>query len=205
MALPKEQIASIISQLNSFGDDGVAFDNWMFTIANYVRSHGDVGAFKSTARSLWLSNNKRGVEQLVRETLGGLTTEERAIVKQGDLTEPMAEAAFYKLLCKMGLCKGDTLTVHSADGDIVPLKFDDDRLPVRPKKVTAPKPPSGRTSASVPNLAQEPKTLEQAKVEAKETAPPKIIKTTEKALVSKPKKPKKARAPRKKKPKNDDS
>ncbi len=167
MALPKQQIDSIIAQLNSFGDDGVAFDNWMFTIASYVRAHGDVGAFKSTARSLWLSNNKKGVEQLVRETLGGQTTEERAIAKQGDLTEPMAEAAFYKLLCKMGLCRGDTLTVHSAEGDIVPLKFDDDRLPARPKKVKAPKPPSARANVTVANVAQAPKTLLEAAKEAK--------------------------------------
>lgn len=188
MALPNEQIDSIIAQLNSFGDDGVAFDNWMFTISNYVRAHGHVGQFKSTARGLWLANNKKGVETLVRETLGGQTTEEKAVAKHGDLTAPMAEEAFYTLLRKMGLCKGDTLTVHSADGDIVPLKFDDARLPERPKKVKAPKAPtSGRTSTSVPNVAQKPKTLLEAKSEAKAEAPPK----------------KKKRAPRKKK--NDDT
>jgi len=183
MALPKEQIDSIISQLNSFGDDGVAFDNWMFTISNYVRAHGHVGKFKSTARGLWLANNKRGVERLVRETLGGKTHEEQAVERNGDLTAPAAEDAFYKLLCKMGLCKGDTLTVHSADGEIVPLTFDDARLPERLKKVKAPKAPvSGRTSVSVPNVAQEPKTLLEAEAEVL---------------------PKKRRSPRKKK--NDDT
>lgn len=188
MALPKEQIDSIIAQLNSFGDDGVAFDNWMFTISNYVRAHGHVGSFKSTARGLWLANNKRGVEHLVRETLEGKTHEEVAVEKHGDLTEPMAEAAFYKMLSRMGLCKGDTLTVHSADGDIVALKFDDDRLPARPKKVAAPKPPSGRASTSVPNVAQKPKTLLEAEAEAEAEAEGV---------------PKKKRAPRKKK--NDDT
>lgn len=150
MALPKEQIDSIISQLNSFGDDGVAFDNWMFTISNYVRAHGHVGAFKSTARGLWLSGNKRGVERLVRDTLGGQTHEELAIAKRGDLTEPMAEEALYKLLCKMGVRRGDTLSVHSAEGDLVQLRFNDDRLPERPKKVQAPKPNVRKTEVAAP-------------------------------------------------------
>jgi hypothetical protein len=140
MALPNEQIESIIAQLNKFGDDGVAFDDWMFSISNYVRAHGHVGAFKSTARSLWLANNKKGVEVLVRDTLGGQTTEEKAVAKHGDLTTPMAEEALYRMLCKMGLCRGDTLTVHSAEGEVVPLTFDDERLPERPEKVGAPKP-----------------------------------------------------------------
>jgi hypothetical protein len=159
MALPKEQIESIISQLNSFGDDGVAFDNWMFTISNYVRSHGHVGSFKSTARGLWLANNKKGVEKLVRETLGGKTHEELAVERSGDLTEPMAEAAFYKMLCRMGLRKGDTLTVHSAEGDIVALKFDDDRLPSREKKIQPPKanPGTGSATDDAPKKTRKPR------------------------------------------------
>jgi len=179
MALPKQQIDSIISQLSKFGDDGVAFDSWMDAVTPHVRSHGHVGAFRTTARGLWLTNNKKGVEKLVRDLLEAPSIAEQAAMTQGEQVGDMAERAFYSFLTRMGICKGDTLTVHSADGDIIPLSFHDDRLPERPKK-KVPKPAKKAAAPKSPlkeALADIDKTLDKI-VEAPE--PPKKKKATRK-------------------------
>lgn len=131
MSLPKNQIDSIIAQLHKFGEDGLAFDDWMNTVSPLVRAHGDVGAFRTDARSLWLAHNKKGVERLVRDLLSGPNKEEQEALKNGDWMESLAEDAFYRFLARMGIRRGDTLSVHAANGNIVPLTFDNDRLPER--------------------------------------------------------------------------
>ena len=152
MALPKEQIDSIISQLHKFGEDGIAFDDWMTAVTSLVRAHGDVGAFRTTARSLWLAHNKKGVEQLVLDLFSGPNLAEKQALEGGEVVGQIAEDAFIRLLARMGICQGDTLTVHSEDGELVPLKFDYEALPKRPKtKKAAPKPKRTRRKKEAPN------------------------------------------------------
>lgn len=140
MAIAQETINSIVLQIRRYGSDGVAFDEWMSTVAPYVRLHGHVGAFRSEAQGLWLSNNKPAVEDLVRKLLEGPSREEQEFQRTGELAGSVSDDTYYRFLAKMGLCRGDTLSVHSVTGELVGLKFDDARLPERvPGEKTAPK------------------------------------------------------------------
>ena len=147
MALPLELIDAINGQLEKFGDDGIAFDAWMNTITPHVRAHGDVGAFRSTARSLWLSNNKRGVKKLVLDALSGPTIEERKALESGEMTGKTFDHAYLMFLKRMGIHQGDTLSVHSQDGQLHSLSFDLEGLPSRAgakSLLTEPSPTPGK-------------------------------------------------------------
>lgn len=136
MALDPQVIDSINDQLEKFGDDGTAFERWMDTISDQVRAHGDVGAFRTQARGLWLSNNKKGVKKLVSDLFSQPTIEERRTAEQGELAGDMFDQTYIRFLQRMGIHRGDTLTVHDAGGSLRTLTFDDERLPARTRART---------------------------------------------------------------------
>jgi hypothetical protein len=129
MAVTEQQIQSIIDQLEKFGDDDSAFDTWMTTIATVIRSHGDVGQFRTSAKTLWLTRNKVGLHKILWDILSGPTREEQHAQAQGTR---VTETAFLDFLRKLGLCYGDTLTIHSEHGEIIPIPIDFKGLPHRP-------------------------------------------------------------------------
>lgn len=148
MSVDKQQIDSIIRELYKFGDDGVAFDAWMSSVAPFIRTHGDVGQFRQNARSLWLTNNKLGVASLVASILSGPSIAERAVAEEGDVAGTLGEAAYVRFLTRMGIHRGDTLSVHTTHGELVQLLFDDERLPERESPKTAPTPKKKRARRS---------------------------------------------------------
>ncbi len=129
MALPEQQIQSVIDQLEKFGDDDSAFDSWMNTISSVIRAHGDVGQFRATAKSLWLTRNKGGLHKILWDLFSGPTREERLAQEQGSR---VTNAAFLDFLKKLGLCCGDTLTVHSEHDEIIQIPINFEGLPHRP-------------------------------------------------------------------------
>lgn len=130
MALPPEQIDSMITQLHSFGDDGNAFDTWMNSVSIHVRAHADVGQFRTEARASWLTNNKKRVEALLREILSKPNKAEQAAIDNG---AAMEDRVYRLVLKRLGIHKGDTLVVHSEHGELISIEFNDDDLPSRPK------------------------------------------------------------------------
>ena len=142
MAIPKETIKSITLQLDTFGDDGVAFDAWINSIRTHLRTHVDVGQFRTLAKTMWLSGNKRGVKSLVSDILSGRTLAEASALEAGELGPDTFARTFIQFLAKMGICKGDTLTVHDADGVTHSITFDQEGLPARSKTANSPSGPS---------------------------------------------------------------
>lgn len=161
MALPTQQIESIISQLHKFGEDDTAFDAWLATIAPLVRAHGPVGAFRSEARALWLANNKSGVEALVRRLFAQPNNAERRALETGEPTGLLSDATYLMFLSKMGIRKGDTLTLHTSNGNVASVTFDLEGLPVREND--EPKPKKKRASRKKSPKKEEPKLLVEDK------------------------------------------
>ena len=67
----------------------------------------------------------------MQSLLGGLTVQERESLKTGELAGALSDDTYYRFLAKMGLCRGDTLSVHAEAGEMISLRFDDERLPER--------------------------------------------------------------------------
>lgn len=180
MALANEQIESILVQLEKFGDDDSAFDTWMNTISNQVRAHGDVGKFRTEAKGLWLSRNKIAIHKMILDLFSGPTVEERHAQEHGSR---VTDAAFLDFCKKLGLCCGDTLTVHSEYGEIIQILINFEGLPHRLAPV-------------------EKKAVAAAKKAAKSSlgVPPGAVN-----MAVKVKKPRKPRAPRKTKAETEDT
>ena len=202
MALHEELVNSINAQLDKFGEDGMAFDAWMNTVTPHVRAHADVGAFRTQARTLWLSNNKKAVKKLVRDTLTLPTIEEQRALEAGELAGNAFDHAYLMCLSRMGLHRGDTISVHGADGQLHSLTIDVEGLPTRAgakndkaKLLTepAPMPPASKALTESPPEKKEAVPEPVEKVETQPTkptkAPAKKKKTTrrkKKASDSKP-------------------
>ena len=180
MALSSEVIDSINRQLEKFGDDDRAFEGWMDTITPHVRAHSDVGAFRTQARALWLSNNKRGVRKLVHDTLSQPTRDEQEALKTGELTGALFSDTYVQFLARMGIHKGDTLSVHGTDGQLHSLTFDVEGLPAR-APAHAPAPAPAREATLLTEPAPQPK----AEVLAEKPAEEKTKAPTEKATTKK--------------------
>jgi hypothetical protein len=185
MALAHEQIQSVLDQLDKFGDDDSAFDTWMSTISNQVRAHGDVGKFRTEAKGLWLARNKIAIRKMIWDMFSNPTTEERHAQEHGSR---VTAAAFLDFCKKLGLYCGDTLTVHSEFGEIIPIPINFEGLPHRTppeakKAMAASKkaakkslnigpPPGAVTMAAKVKPSAAPKKPRKSRAKAKKPKPP---------------------------------
>jgi hypothetical protein len=118
----KQQIESVVDQMDHFGDDEAAFDAYMAIVTPLIRLYADVGKFRSIARSQWLSGNKPGVKKLILAATDGPTLDEQEKELQAELLkakaalEGLAQFQVATFFASVGFRKGDILTVQGSDG-----------------------------------------------------------------------------------------
>lgn len=126
----QQQIDSLLSQMDHFGDDEDAFKAYMAIATPVLRVYADEGKFRSLARSMWLSGNKRGLKKIIVGAMTGPTLAEQQVEHQAEMLaakkalDDMVLFQINTLLGLVGFRKGDILTVQGSNGQNRNIVFD---------------------------------------------------------------------------------